>query len=146
MTRFARLSLFVLCGAVPLAVAHAQSATGAGGERTADRPGVTDDVKAGAGSRGKVDPSSDPAHSGNANPTSKADPATEIRQDENSANNVDINRATVEDLKKLPLIDDAYAAKIIAGRPYKNKQGLKRVLPAKVYKKVQSRVITPKVK
>lgn len=144
MTRFARLSLFALCGVIPVA-ASAQSQTNAGGERSAGRPGVPDDVKAGANATGKVDPSSDPARSHNANPLSKADPATEIKEDEAVAN-VDINRATPEELKKLPGIDDAYAAKIIAGRPYKNKQGLKRVLPAGIYKKAQSRVVTPKAK
>ncbi|MEO6951450.1 MAG: helix-hairpin-helix domain-containing protein [Polyangia bacterium] len=144
MTRFVRLSLFVLCGAIPVA-ASAQSQTGAGGERTADRPGMPDDRKAGANSVGKVDPSSAPQHSGDADPTSKADPATEIREDEAVAN-IDINRATGEELKKLPGINDEYAGKIIAGRPYKNKRQLKKILPKDVYKKMQSRVVTPKAK
>lgn len=144
MTRFVRLSLFVLCGAVPIA-ASAQSQTGAGGERTNARPGTPDDTKAGANSVGKVDPSSSPQRSGDANPTSKADPATEIRADEAVAN-VDINRATVEELKKLPGVDDGYAGKIIAGRPYTNKTQLKKILPKDVYKKLQSRVVTPKTR
>ncbi len=37
---------------------------------------------------------------------------------------VDINTATKEELKKLPGIDDAKAAKIIAGRPYGSKAQL----------------------
>ena len=40
------------------------------------------------------------------------------------AQRIDINTASKEELKKLPGIFDAEAAKIIAGRPYKSKAGL----------------------
>lgn len=48
---------------------------------------------------------------------------------------VDINTATETELKTVPGIGDAYAAKIIAGRPYANKAQLKsrNIMPAAVY-------------
>ncbi len=49
----------------------------------------------------------------------------------------DINTASIGELKSVPGIGDAYANKIIAGRPYKNKSQLKsrNILPDAVYTK-----------
>lgn len=56
---------------------------------------------------------------------------------------IDINSASDAQLKSLPGIGDAYAAKIIAGRPYAKKDQLKskQVIPAATYDKIQDRII-----
>lgn len=56
---------------------------------------------------------------------------------------VDINSASASDLKALPGIGDAYAQKIIGGRPYANKSQLKsnNIIPANVYDKIAGLII-----
>jgi competence protein ComEA len=56
---------------------------------------------------------------------------------------VDINTATAAELAALPGIGDAYAAKIIAGRPYARKTELttRKVIPQAAYKKCAAKII-----
>jgi DNA uptake protein ComE-like DNA-binding protein len=56
---------------------------------------------------------------------------------------IDINTATADQLKTIPGIGDAYAARIIRGRPYRAKNELvqKNILPEAVYEKVKDRII-----
>ena len=56
---------------------------------------------------------------------------------------IDINSASADQLKTIPGIGDAYAAKIISGRPYKAKNELvqEKILPQAVYNKVKDHII-----
>jgi competence protein ComEA len=68
---------------------------------------------------------------------SSADPAKE------QADLLDINSATAEELKALPGIGDAYADKIITGRPYQRKDELvqKKILPRATYEQIKYKIV-----
>lgn len=56
---------------------------------------------------------------------------------------VDVNHASVDELKALPGIGEAYADKIVRNRPYANKTQLssKGVLPAAIYARIKPLII-----
>ena len=56
---------------------------------------------------------------------------------------VDINSASIEELKTLPGIRDAWAEAIVKNRPYKNKTQLRtrKILPFTAYKAIEDKII-----
>jgi competence protein ComEA len=64
------------------------------------------------------------------------------------AGKIDINTATIDQLKAFPGIGDAYSKRIVDGRPYANKAQLlsKGVLPEATYNKIKDKIIATQPK
>jgi DNA uptake protein ComE-like DNA-binding protein len=76
-----------------------------------------------------------------ASPAPKAETAPKVDK-------IDINTATVDQLKAIPGIGDAYSKRIVDGRPYANKSQLlsKGILPEATYNKIKEQIIATQPK
>jgi len=65
-----------------------------------------------------------------------------------TADKIDINTATPDQLKAIPGIGDAYSKRIVDGRPYtaKNQLVSRGILPQGVYDKVKDQIVANKPK
>ena len=113
MSKFFRLPLTILALTIAGPVLAAEPATTSGPNHNAAMPGAA----------------ANPA----ANSQATVTPKTAM---------VDINNASATDLKALPGITDADAAKIVQGRPYKEPSDLvsKKILPESAFSKIKDRV------
>ena len=73
----------------------------------------------------------------------KTAPAPAKGPSQNATALVDINSASIDQLKALPGIGDAYSKKIVDGRPYANKTQLvsRKILPQATYNKIKDLVV-----
>jgi competence protein ComEA len=74
-------------------------------------------------------------------PSAKADSAAKTTAA--MADKLDINTATADQLKAFPGIGDAYAKRIIDGRPYtaKNQLLTRGILPEATYNKIKDQIV-----
>ena len=118
--------LLVLAGALGVATGQAPSNTGT---RTAPASKTTQGSSGTAATTGAQKPSA-------------ATPKT------STGAPLDINTATADQLKALPGIGDAYAKRIIDGRPYtaKNQLTQKGIIPQATYEKIKDQIVAHRVK
>jgi len=72
-----------------------------------------------------------------------AEPAPPAGPNPDASGHLDINRATREQLLAIKGIGEAYADKIIAGRPYKMRSDLvkRNIIPASLYAKIKEQLV-----
>ena len=75
--------------------------------------------------------------------TKKTDTTKQAAKTAPAGGLMDINTATIDQLKTLPGIGDAYSKKIVENRPYRAKNELvqKKIIPQATYDKIKDSII-----
>jgi competence protein ComEA len=77
-----------------------------------------------------------------AEPTKKPAPS-QTKDSPSKSKPLDINSASIDDLKQLPGIGEAHAQKIVDNRPYQKKDQLvsRKIIPEATYNNIKDRII-----
>lgn len=91
----------------------------------------------------KAPPASTAKPAATSSSATPAKPSAATPQKAAAGKELDINTATMDQLKALPGIGDAYAKRIIDGRPYtaKNQLTQKGIIPQATYDKIKDQII-----
>jgi competence protein ComEA len=134
-----------LCVSMSAPRMYAQSSSGSSSTSTKSTT-TTKNTKGNTGSTAA--PASRPMGSATAAPAGKGNATTSSAKPSAGKQILDINTATADQLKALPGIGDAYADRIIKGRPYtaKNQLTQKGIIPQGTYDKIKDQIIAHRAK
>jgi DNA uptake protein ComE-like DNA-binding protein len=133
-----------------LALAITVSATGVRAQSSSGSSTSSQSTPKGTGSSSTAAAPTGSSASGNAAmaPAGKGNAAKSSAKPSASTQILDINTATADQLKMLPGVGDAYADRIIKGRPYtaKNQLTQKGIIPQATYDKIKDQIVAHRVK